>query len=564
MPDSSISYLIAIKTNQNHRTTSVMYNPKAIIRALIIFSLVMPGNLYSQWHDTQDIFSGKEKHEQSTIVVEGQCVKKELKIVDEEWYTIHNIVVQEILKGSNLSDTLHVWSRGGTTATMGHVFPGEFDPPIGRSGKFYLSNLNGRIVSKYGIHGFKENRISTGSNGKALHKKNLAISGFNADTLIGNSQTILTIQGSGFGSNRGSSYVSFNDWNGYHSSSWANKFNYLSWSDTEIKVEVPQCISGVVKVHLSNGSSTASSDTLFIPGNIYSEIGTPTGIMHHIADNGTAGGYEWRIASNIYSDSVLWGVDDVFQQFICASNAHYVLNTTPTNVSNDLSDGVNAITFDNTNNPLPAGTAARCNYIWYSCINNGDTLYWMSAIDIEFNSSYSTWYYGKGVPPASKGSKFRYVLMHELGHSLRLGHTDIEGESMYPIVSYLPAQNWNMRDKITRTDSSATHNAALRSSSFTFQGCGVQPITLITNACSGLGGDSFDMANAQVYPNPTSALIHISTEVPCEFVITDFLGKTLKSGKVFGPIDLSNFPAGNYILQLSTGKSIQTTRVLKL
>ena len=135
---------------------------------------------------------------------------------------------------------------------------------------------------------------------------------------------------------------------------------------------------------------------------------------------------------------------------------------------------------------------------------------------------------------------------------------------MYPIVSYIPAQNWNMRDKITRTDSSASHNAALRSSSFTFQGCGVQPITLITNACSGLGGNSFDIVDAQVYPNPTSSFVYISTEAPCEFVITDLFGKTLKSGEVLGQIDLSKFPTGSYILQLRTSTSIQTTRILKL
>ena len=123
-----------MKTNRNHRTTLVMYKPTTIIRTFFIFSLLMPGTLYSQWHDTRDIFSGEEKYEQSTTVVEGQCVTKELKIVDGEWYTLHNIAVQEILKGANVADTLRVWSRGGATATMGHVFPGEFDPPIGKIG----------------------------------------------------------------------------------------------------------------------------------------------------------------------------------------------------------------------------------------------------------------------------------------------------------------------------------------------------------------------------------------------------------------------------------------------
>ena len=38
-----------------------MYNPSTLIKTVLIFSLLLPGTLYSQWHDTQDIFSGEEK-----------------------------------------------------------------------------------------------------------------------------------------------------------------------------------------------------------------------------------------------------------------------------------------------------------------------------------------------------------------------------------------------------------------------------------------------------------------------------------------------------------------------
>jgi hypothetical protein len=42
------------------------------------------------------------------------------------------------------------------------------------------------------------------------------------------------------------------------------------------------------------------------------------------------------------------------------------------------------------------------------------------------------WYFGPGKPPAGK-SKFRYVLMHELGYSLGLGHVNEEGSNYLSI-----------------------------------------------------------------------------------------------------------------------------------
>lgn len=518
---------------------------------------------FSQHHDTQDIISIEQKEFDSPLVIDGYCINKELSVIDDEWYTGHHIKIDDFIKGNYHSDTIVVWSRGGETDTMGHVFPGEFNPIKNRRGRFFLSKRNDWYVSTYGIYGFVPRDNIKITENTHTRFKNLSINGLSIDTAIGNSEEVLVVQGSGFGSSRGNSVVSFNDWNGYQSIAWSNKLDYKSWSDSEIKVVVPQCISGPVKVILSNGSSVLSSDTLYIPANIYSAIGKPTGTLHHSGDNGTSGGYLWNIANNIYSDSVKWGLEDVFQQFICASQAHYALDSNPISASNNLSDGINAITFDNANNPLPIGTAARCNFTWYSCINNGDTLYWMGAIDIEFNSSYSTWYYGKGNTPPGLSSKFRYVLMHELGHSLRLGHTDMHGETMYPSVTLLPSQNWNMRDHITRSDSAASNNAAYRSSVFTFQGCGVTPITLLTNTCSGLGTD-LRQYDTRLYPNPTNGIINIDHSEDFSYEVYDVLGKAVLKSVGNKRIDISTLPAGSYYLIIITEDDTSTFSIQKI
>ena len=49
-------------------------------------------------------------------------------------------------------------------------------------------------------------------------------------------------------------------------------------------------------------------------------------------------------------------------------------------------------------------------------------------------------------------AKFAYVLMHELGHAMRLGHVNEWGESMYPSVTDWPSENWFERDTISTND----------------------------------------------------------------------------------------------------------------
>ena len=77
------------------------------------------------------------------------------------------------------------------------------------------------------------------------------ITGISPKQIIGGKGEVLTISGNGFSASRGSSYVSFfREGNSYTDANTGNGFNYLSWSNTEIKLEMPVAFSNKIKVNI--------------------------------------------------------------------------------------------------------------------------------------------------------------------------------------------------------------------------------------------------------------------------------------------------------------------------
>jgi len=94
------------------------------------------------------------------------------------------------------------------------------------------------------------------------------ISGFSPKQIIGGKGEVLTINGSGFGASRGSSHVSFfREGNSYTDANTGSGFNYISWSNTEIKLEMPVAFSNKIKVNIS-GTDYVSADTLKVKANL--------------------------------------------------------------------------------------------------------------------------------------------------------------------------------------------------------------------------------------------------------------------------------------------------------
>jgi len=137
----------------------------------------------------------------------------------------------------------------------------------------------------------------------------------------------------------------------------------------------------------------------------------------------------------------------------------------------------------------------------------------VGEIDVVINGSFD-YDYSTG-PVATGQAKFAYVLMHELGHAMRLGHVNELSETMYPSVTDWPSNEWNERDTISTNDRLGVTLVVDRASGFTFDGCGVSPMIPLEIDCPEVVGIPEGTANQMetwlLHPNPFQNNIFLST-----------------------------------------------------
>lgn len=94
-------------------------------------------------------------------------------------------------------------------------------------------------------------------------------------------------------------------------------------------------------------------------------------------------------------------------------------------------DGVNAISWSK----LGGTTLGVTNYVStdtsQSQVCNGTLLYRFEEVDVRFNNAFS-WQKSAG---CSGGYDLAGVATHEFGHAVGLGHTSVQGATMYPSVA---------------------------------------------------------------------------------------------------------------------------------
>lgn len=79
------------------------------------------------------------------------------------------------------------------------------------------------------------------------------------------------------------------------------------------------------------------------------------------------------------------------------------------------------------------------------------------------------------------------------------------------------------------------------------------------------GVKNIETYNTKIFPNPTSGIINISgLTQPAEVKLYSIQGKLLKTvNQVIRSVDISNLPPGIYILQLRSGNTQKTERIIK-
>lgn len=479
------------------------------------------------------------------------------------------VATQSFWKNSRIASTLTIAAEadastytveliGGAFEDMGAFCTGEMYLNAGAAGTFYLIGSD--------AEGWKP---ACGVQSYEPHQRHVLAMGFNrsnvelsTDWAAGNGMEMLTITGTGFGATQGNGYVTFETGGGYYDADAAANFNYTNWSNTSITIEVPQAQSNRVRVVTNDGTTLESADSLHIRYNLDSEPFSPYGYTH-LYNNDGGGGYRFHVNEAIFNvPERLDAVGRTLDDFVCKTGVNFQLDEEPTSLGWDLGDGQNTISFDTPDNPLSPGTVGYCNTLWWSCILGDVTFYVAGEIDVVLNSNFD-YNYGTGYP-TSGNAKFAYVLMHELGHAMRLGHVNEWGESMYPSVTDWPSQNWLERDTISTNDRLGVSQAVDIASTFTFNACGISAMDPLDIDCQPV----VEVAEVETeapapYPNPFDDEINLP-DAEARWALMDLSGRRLATNSQASPnMNTSNVPAGTYLVQRLESNNPVVYRMMK-
>ncbi len=278
-----------------------------------------------------------------------------------------------------------------------------------------------------------------------------SITAFSPTTLSAGTNQILTIQGSGFGSSPG--LVLFDSPNDGQGGAFAlvGGAAILSWSDTQITVNVTNAGTGRIGVQNSSGQTSFSANNLLVTYAVISLFDPSVGsfvngrLIDDLADGN--GGYTMLLSSSTANNgaslannsAALQAVERVVETWQSQSNyAIYAGESCgTTSVQTPSIDGVNVISFDNNAYDLSAEVGADVTGIAFSVYSKcSSSEFEIVEIDIILrrggNPSNFNWHYGTGAPSGNTVS-FEAILLHEIGHAAQLDHVNDNTQSMYYI-----------------------------------------------------------------------------------------------------------------------------------
>ncbi len=416
--------------------------------------------------------------EHSSYVIEGMVVEKKCAW-DNDFkyiYTVNTVLVLNEIKGSIESDTINVITPGGIVGYDKIVAFPSLNLMINDIGLFILNKKNIRFEKKVnGFQNFKpqysrlsfieynldelsafddfnkypdiqrdiygklismgyrfDNRLLSYINFK-IHQRSpdaVSISSFSPAVITAGSQSVLTISGSGFGYSQGSGIVEFRDAdNGGSEYMSPIASEYVSWSNTQIKVEVPSGAgTGDIKVTNNSGESDVSNSDLTVTYNLTNVEHEGEKYRPNLVDADGSGGIEFVFYTDFFNDAAAM---DAFMRALdswrCGDGTGvYFENGGSSNVDEEAKDGVNIIRFDN-GNELEEGVLGKAMVYWTGCSTGSSISWYAKEIDITFDDNAGgdgiSWNFDEA--DGSTGSNeidFESVALHELGHGHQLGH----------------------------------------------------------------------------------------------------------------------------------------------
>lgn len=290
-----------------------------------------------------------------------------------------------------------------------------------------------------------------GFNGEARSGMMPNISSFSPTSLSGGTGQILTITGSGFGSSIGQ--IGFDSPDNGSGGGFTIVPNdaIISWSDTQVEVEVTgEAGTGVVFLRTSGNQTTQSTQTLTVTYAI-STLQTTNGLANpRLIDDAADGdgGYVFllsnstanngqSIADNAPAVAALGRAVTTWQN--TAGFSFYAglgCGTTPVQTPIQ-GDDINVISFDNGAYDLDdlSGGTVGISFSYYSACGSsefelvGGDIILRREGDPNGIGGDVDWFYGSGTEPNGTVN-FEAVVLHEIGHTFQLNHVNDPDEVM--------------------------------------------------------------------------------------------------------------------------------------
>lgn len=417
-----------------------------------------------------------ERVSASELIIEGKVssIKSYWNADHSMIYTANSIQISKIYKGSQLiqSSTLSIITLGGQVNDKAIKVEPELELEEGEIGIFMLVNKENDWLSESGVQGFIRidkvdatasdifnqypahsiyNTIQNLTQTSVVKINDLltkvtvstkraspTVTSISPKTLTSGTSTVLTIKGTNFKSARDTSSVQFrNGDDGGSSFIKALKYDYISWSDTMIKLIVrTKAGTGKIRVLVGGNGSVISGDTLKVQ---YAHLNVVQGdsIAYETQEIGmnNSNGITWKMNKRFYDSA---GARGAFVRSLERWRCGTFMNWDTlgrVNHSAIKSDGVNMCAWD-TAGSMPNGTLAQCFSFYAGCFTPGLKWY-VNELDIRFRirpTNTTNWLYTTGNANSNQ-FHFESVAVHELGHGHQLGHVINSAEVMHYAIA---------------------------------------------------------------------------------------------------------------------------------
>ncbi|MEM6685164.1 MAG: matrixin family metalloprotease, partial [Bacteroidota bacterium] len=429
-------------------------------------------------------------------------------------YTVHTLNVYTNMRGNTVT-TVKAVTMGGKVGDNIQITSSAASLMVGTTGTFFLKTFSGNLpvsgtlyelvgaaqgVIKYDKYSPKaadvftkymsvENdlygRIQSATrsqfqvlqarpvveNNSSFARATPTISSFSPTTATAGTQTVLTINGSNFGTTEGT--VGFpNSNSGGSTFVDAISSQIISWTDTQIQVQIPT-LAGTGRFRVTN-STSESNESLTDLNITYNHAGINSGGIAYpsiLQDDNGSGGFTFQYHTDFDTSAAKQYFEDAFDLWNCESDINFVFgSTTTTDVTAD--DGINIVRFDN-GNELSSGVLGQVTTRFQGTCSTTNRIL-ADEIDITWNDS-TNWYYGSGTPSASQYD-FKSVALHELGHAHQLGHV-IDNS----VIMHYTLGNGQSRYNLSQNDrDGAVYTMGLFKQTI---GCSVTPMSEQVNCC---------------------------------------------------------------------------------